>query len=196
MHPEFAFPDGGRRGVPTGSYALVVPLYALGDAEPTIHPDAYIHPDAVVIGHVTIGAEATVWPTAVLRGDDGYIEVGARTSIQDGSIIHTTADRPTIIGADVTVGHNVHIEGATIGDRALVSSGSVVLNGAVVGAGAVVAAGAVVSPNTEIPPATMALGVPARVRTGYTVPDGAFAYAVESYVQRGRRFRAELRRLD
>lgn len=172
-----------------------MPLYALGDVEPDIHPDAYVHPDAVVIGNVKIGAEASVWPTAVLRGDDGRIEVGARTSVQDGSIIHCTPHQPTIIGAEVTVGHNVHIEGATIGDRALISSGSVVLNGSTVGAGAVVAAGAVVSPGAEIPPRAMALGVPARVREGYEVPDGAFDYAVQSYIQRGKRFRAELRRL-
>ena len=173
-----------------------MPLYALGDAEPDIHPDAYVHPDAVVIGNVTIGAESTVWPTAVLRGDDGRIEVGSRTSIQDGSIIHTTVVRPTIIGDEVTVGHNVHIEAATIGDRSLISSGWVVLNGATVGAGAIVGAGAVVAPNAEVPARAMVLGVPARVREGYEVPDGAYTYAVTSYVERGRRFRAELRRLS
>jgi carbonic anhydrase/acetyltransferase-like protein (isoleucine patch superfamily) len=173
-----------------------VPVYALGDVEPGIHPDAYVHPDAVVIGRVTIGAEASIWPTAVLRGDDGRIEVGPRTSVQDGSIIHCTATQPTIIGAEVTIGHNVHIEGATIGDRALISSGSVVLNGAVVGAGAVVAAGAVVSPGAQIPAARMALGIPARVREGYQVPAGYADHPVQSYVQRGRRFRAELRRLE
>ena len=172
-----------------------MPLYALGDSEPDIHPDAYVHPDAVVIGNVTIGAEASVWPTAVLRGDDGRIEIGPRTSVQDGTIVHCTPWQPTIIGAEVTVGHNVHIEGATIGDQALVASGSVVLNGAVIGSGAVVAAGAVVSPNTEIPPRSMAIGIPARVRGDHVVPDGATAHAVESYVQRGKRFRAELRRI-
>lgn len=173
-----------------------MPLYALGDVEPDIHPDAYVHPDAVVIGNVTIGAESSVWPTAVLRGDDGHIVVGARSSIQDGSIIHTTARRPTIIGDEVTVGHNVHIEAATIGNRALIASGSVVLNGAEIGEGGVVAAGAVVSPNTEVAPWTMVLGVPAQVRRGHTVPEDASAYAVASYVQRGKRFRAELRRLS
>jgi carbonic anhydrase/acetyltransferase-like protein (isoleucine patch superfamily) len=173
-----------------------VPLYALGDVEPEIHPDAYVHPDAVVIGNVTIGAEASIWPTAVLRGDDGRIEVGPRSSVQDGSIIHCTATQPTVIGSEVTIGHNVHIEGAAIGDRALISSGSVVLNGAVVGAGAVVAAGAVVSPKAQIPAGRMALGVPARVREGYQVPAGYTDHPVQSYVQRGRRFRAELRRLE
>jgi carbonic anhydrase/acetyltransferase-like protein (isoleucine patch superfamily) len=116
--------------------------------------------------------------------------------VQDGSIIHCTATQPTVIGAEVTVGHNVHIEGAAIGDRALISSGSVVLNGAVVGAGAVVAAGAVVSPKAQIPAGRMALGVPARVREGYQVPAGYTDHPVQSYVQRGRRFRAELRRLE
>lgn len=175
---------------------LPVPLYALGDLEPDIHPDAYVHPDAVVIGNVTIGAEASVWPAAVLRGDTGRIEVGPRSSVQDGSIIHCTATEPTIIGAEVTVGHNVHIEGATIGDRALISSGSVVLNGAAIGAGAVVAAGAVVSPNGQVPAGRMALGVPARVREGYRVPDGMTAHPVQSYRQRAARFRTELRRLE
>ncbi|HXV92175.1 MAG TPA: gamma carbonic anhydrase family protein [Pseudonocardia sp.] len=173
-----------------------MPLYALGDVEPEIHPDAYVHPDAVVIGDVTLGAESSVWPTAVLRGDDGVIRVGSRTSVQDGTVVHCTATQPTIIGDDVTVGHNAHIEGARIGDGALISSGSVVLNGAVVEPGAVVAAGAVVSPGTVVPARRMALGVPAKVREGHEVPEGAFAYAVESYVRRGKRFRAELRRLE
>ena len=173
-----------------------MPVYALGDAEPDIHPDAYVHPDAVVIGNVVIGAESTVWPTAVLRGDDGRIEVGARSSVQDGSIIHTTLRRPTIIGDEVTVGHNVHIEAATIGNRALISSGSVVLNGAEIGEGAIVAAGAVVSPEAQVPAYRMTLGVPARVREGHEVPADRWRYAVESYVARGKRFRAELRRLS
>jgi carbonic anhydrase/acetyltransferase-like protein (isoleucine patch superfamily) len=172
-----------------------VPLYALGDVEPDIHPDAYVHPDAVVIGNVAIGAEASVWPSAVLRGDTGRIEIGPRSNVQDGSIIHCTEREPTIIGSEVTVGHNVHIEGATIGDRALVSSGSVVLNGAAVGEGAVVAAGAVVAPNGRVPARRMAWGVPARVREGYEVPDGMSDGPVQSYRQRAKRFRAELRRL-
>ena len=171
-------------------------VYALGDLEPDIHPEAYVHPDAVVIGNVKLGAQASVWPTAVLRGDDGYIVVGERTSIQDGSIIHTTARTPTLIGNDCTVGHNVHIEAADIADKVLISSGSVVLNGSTIGEGAIVAAGAVVSPDAVIPPRRMALGIPARVREGYEVPEDRFRYAVDSYVQRGKRFRAELRRLD
>ncbi len=173
-----------------------MPIYALGDLEPSIHPDAYVHPDAVVIGAVTIGAQSSVWPSAVLRGDDGRILVGARTSIQDGTVVHCTPMQDTVIGDEVTVGHNVHIEAATIGDGALISSGSVVLNGATVEQGAVVAAGAVVAPDATIPARRMALGVPARVREGYQVPAGTTAYAVASYVERGKRFRAELRLLE
>jgi len=171
-------------------------VYALGDLEPDIHPTAYVHPDAVVIGDVRIGAESTVWPTAVLRGDDGHIVVGERSSIQDGTIVHTTREVPTLIGSEVTIGHNVHIEAADIGDGALISSGSVVLNGSTIGEGAVVAAGAVVSPDTVVPAYRMALGVPARVREGFEVERGRFEYAVTSYVERGKRFRTDLRRLD
>lgn len=182
-------------GAPPAASVSGVPIYALGEAEPDIHPDAYVHPDAVVIGSVTLGSEASVWPTAVLRGDDGHIVVGARTSIQDGSIIHTTRRQPTVIGNDCTVGHNVHIEAATIADHVLISSGSVVLNGARVDEGAVVAAGAVVSPRFHVPARTMARGVPATIREGHEVPEGAFAYAVTSYRERARRFRTELRRI-
>jgi carbonic anhydrase/acetyltransferase-like protein (isoleucine patch superfamily) len=173
-----------------------VPIYALGELEPDIHPDAYIHPDAVVIGDVTIGAFSTIWPTTVLRGDHGRILIGERTSVQDGTIVHTTGRQFTVIGNECTIGHNVHIEAATIADRCLISSGSVVLNGSRVDEGAVVAAGAVVSPNSHVPARRMALGVPARVREDYEVPEEAFKYAVDSYVERGKKFRTELRRLD
>jgi carbonic anhydrase/acetyltransferase-like protein (isoleucine patch superfamily) len=101
-----------------------------------------------------------------------------------------------LIGNECTVGHNVHIEAATIADHCLISSGAVVLNGSRVDDGAVVAAGAVVSPNSHVPARCMALGVPARIREGYQVPEGAFQYAVDSYVRRGQQFRVELRRLD
>ncbi|HEY1973542.1 MAG TPA: gamma carbonic anhydrase family protein [Pseudonocardia sp.] len=173
-----------------------MPIYALGDLEPDIHPDAYVHPDAVVIGGVTLGAYATVWPTAVLRGDDGRIWVGDRTSVQDGTIVHTTAVRDTVIGSNCVVGHNTHIEAATIADHCLIGSGAVVLNGSRIDEGALVAAGAVVAPDTHVPARRMAAGVPARIRPNYEVPVGAYDYAVKSYVERGQRFRTELRRLD
>lgn len=95
-------------------------VYALGDLVPDIHPEAFVHPDATVIGAVAIGAGASVWPAAVLRGDYGRIEVGALTSVQDGTVVHTTADWPTLVGERCVVGHNAHLEGCTIGDGCLI----------------------------------------------------------------------------
>jgi carbonic anhydrase/acetyltransferase-like protein (isoleucine patch superfamily) len=173
-----------------------VPIYALGDSEPDIDQEAYVHPDATVIGDVRIGAFASVWPQAVLRGDYGRIEIGERTSVQDGTIIHCTEYTPAIIGRECVIGHNVHIEGATIADRCLIASGSVVLNGSVVEEGAIVGAGAVVSFNGHVPARRMALGVPARVREGYEVPEGSWLAVVEKYVANIAVFRGKLRRLD
>lgn len=172
-----------------------MPVYALGAAVPEIHPDAYVHPDAVVIGLVRIGADASVWPTAVLRGDDGHIVVGARTSVQDGTVVHATGAHDTVIGAECVVGHNAHLEGCTVEDGCLVGSGSVVLHRAVVRTGALVGANAVVVNDMEVPRAAMALGVPARLRLDAVTP-GSFADAVDLYVERARRYRRELRRID
>ncbi len=97
-----------------------MPLYALGERRPTIDPTAFVHPDAVVIGDVTIGPEASIWPTAVLRGDHGAIRVGAQTSVQDGTIVHCTGTLDTVIGDRCVVGHNVHLEGCTIADDCLI----------------------------------------------------------------------------
>ena len=170
-------------------------LYALGDLEPQIDPTAYVHPDAVIIGDVRIGAQSSVWPSAVLRGDDGYIEIGARTSIQDGSIVHTTRELPTIVGDDCVIGHLVHLEGCRIEDGALVGNGSIVLHAAVVRSGAVVGSGAVVPGGMEVPAGAMALGVPAKIKEGAVRP-GMIDGPAESYVRRAARYPKELRRLD
>ncbi len=170
-------------------------VYALGNRTPTISPDAYVHPDATVIGDVTLGAGSTVWPGAVLRGDYGTIVVGERTSIQDGTVVHATKDKATRIGSDCVVGHIAHLEGCTVEDRCLIGSGSVVLHDAVVRSGALVAAGAVVGNRTEVPAHAMAMGIPATMRLD-AVPDGAFEAAVEMYAANGRRYASELRRLD
>lgn len=169
-------------------------IYALGDAVPDVHPDAYVHPDAVVIGLVSLGPDSSVWPTAVLRGDDGAIRVGDRTSIQDGTIVHATSDLDTLIGRDCVIGHAAHLEGCTIEDGSLVGSGSVVLHEAVIGSGALVGANAVVPNGTVVPGGAMALGVPARIRED-SVSAGEFDDAVALYVERSRRYRRELRRL-
>ena len=105
-----------------------MPLYAFGDAVPTIDATAYVHPDAVIIGNVIVGPEASIWPCAVLRGDDGTIRIGARTSVQDGSVLHCTAELDTVVGAEVVIGHMVHLEGCIVEDRALVGNGAVVLH--------------------------------------------------------------------
>jgi carbonic anhydrase/acetyltransferase-like protein (isoleucine patch superfamily) len=174
-----------------------MPIYALGDHEPQIHPDAYVHPDATVIGRVAIGPESTVWPGAVLRGDFGDIRIGARTSIQDGTVVHTTAEWATVVGDECVVGHNVHMEGCTIEDRCLIGSGSIVLNRARVGARSVVGAQALVVEDTQIPPGSMALGVPARVRPVDPAEQQAWIdFAVGEYVENGRLYAHDLRRLS
>jgi carbonic anhydrase/acetyltransferase-like protein (isoleucine patch superfamily) len=173
-----------------------VAIYALGDREPRIDPTAYVHPDAVVIGDVVLGPESSVWPSAVLRGDGATITVGARTSIQDGTVIHCTPVHPTTVGADCVIGHLVHLEGCTIEDGALVGSGAVVLHDAVVRRQALVGAGAVVSGGVEVPERAMALGVPAKIRPDAVEPKSMIEMGAVSYVERGRQYRKELRRLD
>jgi carbonic anhydrase/acetyltransferase-like protein (isoleucine patch superfamily) len=170
-------------------------VYALGDLVPSIDPDAFVHPDAVVIGRVQLGAGASVWPGAVLRGDYGSISVGAETSVQDGTVVHATAELATVIGSRCVVGHLAHLEGCVVEDDCLVGSGSVLLHRVLVRSGALVAAGAVVAPGTEVPGRAMARGVPARVTLDAVEP-GAFADSVRRYVENGRRYAADLRRLD
>jgi carbonic anhydrase/acetyltransferase-like protein (isoleucine patch superfamily) len=169
-----------------------MPIYSLGDRVPDIAESAYVHPDAVVIGDVVIGDEATVWPGAVLRGDYGRIEVGSRTSVQDGTVVHATAELATVIGPDCVVGHVAHLEGCTIEAGSLVGSGSVVLHRAVVRAGALVGANAVVPNGMEVPSGAMALGVPATLRLDAVQP-GFAQEAVRLYVENGRRYRHLLR---
>jgi carbonic anhydrase/acetyltransferase-like protein (isoleucine patch superfamily) len=173
---------------------LLVPIYALGQHEPDIDPSAFVHPDAVVIGQVRIGPEASVWPCAVLRGDHGRIEVGARTSVQDGTVIHCTRDWPTIIGAECVVGHNAHLEGCVVADRCLIGSGSITLNRVRVGTGAIVAAAALVPEGFEVPPGALVAGVPATIKKT-AVSEDFVDEAVKTYVESARRYRSELRRL-
>lgn len=171
-------------------------IYAIGDVEPTIDPTAYVHPDAVVIGDVTLGAESSVWPAAVLRGDPGGIVIGARTSIQDGTVVHTTPIHPTRVGEECVVGHLVHLEGCVIGNGVLIGSGAIVLNGAVVEDEALVGAGALVSGSMVVPSRAMALGVPATLKLDAVQPELHIRVGMEIYRERGRTYRKLLRRLD
>ncbi|MFM7616343.1 MAG: gamma carbonic anhydrase family protein [Actinomycetes bacterium] len=170
-------------------------IYALGDLVPQIDPTAFVHPDATIIGQVEIGAEASIWPAAVLRGDYGLIRIGARTSIQDGTVIHATAEMPTIIGDDCVVGHLAHLECCVVEDGALVGSGSIVLHRAIVRRGALVGAAALVPNRMEVPENAMALGVPAKIKEGASNPD-IIAINAQVYVQNVHRYRHELRRID
>jgi carbonic anhydrase/acetyltransferase-like protein (isoleucine patch superfamily) len=170
-------------------------LYALGDLEPQIHPTAFVHPDAVVIGDVTIGAESSIWPGAVLRGDNGRISIGERTSIQDGSVLHTTPELGTTVGNDCVIGHIVHLEGCVIENGAMVGNGSIVLHRVVVRSGAIVAANSTVLNGLEVPSGALAVGSPAVVKLDRARAEDIAAGAA-SYVANGRRYLAELRRID
>jgi carbonic anhydrase/acetyltransferase-like protein (isoleucine patch superfamily) len=170
-------------------------IYALGDRVPSIDNDAFVHPDATIIGDVRLGPGASVWPSAVLRGDYGTVIVGARTSIQDGTVIHATAELRTVVGAGCIVGHLVHLEGCEIEDACLIGSNSVILHRAIIRTGATVGASALVTNGTEVPAGALAVGVPAKIKLD---PSSA-AYieqGAELYVQNAKRYKTELRRLD
>jgi carbonic anhydrase/acetyltransferase-like protein (isoleucine patch superfamily) len=131
---------------------------------PRVAEDAFVAPTAVLIGDVTVGAGASIWYGAVLRGDNSAIVIGDGSNVQDNCVIHCAQDLPTVVGANVTVGHMAMLEGCTIGDGALIGMGAIVLQRASVGARALVAAGAVVGEGMEIPDGVLAAGVPARVK--------------------------------
>ena len=171
-----------------------MPIYALGDLEPVIDPGAYVHELAVVIGNVTIGPESTLWPGAVLRGDDGAIVVGARTSVQDNAVLHVTDEFDTVVGDDCTIGHLAHLEGARICDGALVGTGAIVLHDAEVGEKALVGAGALVPGGMKVPPGAIAVGVPAKIREGAS-RDDLILPGVQKYIHRGYWYREDLRRI-
>jgi carbonic anhydrase/acetyltransferase-like protein (isoleucine patch superfamily) len=139
-------------------------VYVFEGKEPRIAEDAFVAPNATVIGDVVLEAESSVWFGAVLRGDFDRIVVGEGSCVQDNAVIHTAAGRPTIVGANVTVGHAALLEGCVVEDGAVIAMGAIVLQGARVGAGALVAAGSVVREGQEIPPRSLAAGVPAVVK--------------------------------
>jgi gamma-carbonic anhydrase len=130
---------------------------------PTIGANVFIAPNAFVVGQVTIGDDASLWFNVVVRGDDHWVRIGARTNVQDGTIIHVFKDaHPTDIGSDVTIGHGAILHGCTIADRAMVGIGAIVLDGAVIESDAIVAAGAVVSPGKRVKAGEMWAGCPAK----------------------------------
>lgn len=143
-----------------GSGGVILPYEG---ALPRLGADVFIAPTAVVIGHVELGARASVWFNCVIRGDGNYIRIGADTNVQDGTIIHiATGLYPAIVGERVTIGHGAIIHACTIEDDTMIGIGAVVLDGAVVERGAIVAAGAVVSPGKRVSSGEMWSGCPAR----------------------------------
>jgi len=172
-----------------------MPVYALGDLEPSIDPSAFIHPDAVIIGDVVVGPDSSVWPGAVLRGDGGRIIIGARTSVQDNAVLHTTPQWPTTVGDGCVLGHLVHLEGCTIEDDVLIGNAAMVLHRSVIRSGAIVAANSVVLDDVDVPSGALAAGSPAIVKPGKArleiVRSGA-----QAYVERLEAYRTGLRRID
>jgi carbonic anhydrase/acetyltransferase-like protein (isoleucine patch superfamily) len=159
--------------------------------QPDVGQDVYIAPGARVIGHVELGDEVSVWYNTVIRGDVNDIRIGARTNIQDLSMIHVDSGGfPTHIGEGVTVGHKAIIHGATVGDNCLIGMGATLLNGAVVEDDAMVAAGALVTPGTTIPSGTLAMGSPAKPRRELSGEEiEAFRESAAHYIETARRHR-------
>jgi carbonic anhydrase/acetyltransferase-like protein (isoleucine patch superfamily) len=149
---------------------------------PQIPASAYIDPDAVIIGDVTIGEHSSVWPGVVIRGDVNWIRIGAGTNIQDGSVLHVMMDtHPLQLGDAVTIGHGVILHGCMIESRVLIGMGSVLLNGSKIGTGSIVAAGTLVPEGAVVPPGSLFMGHPGKFRRALTPEDQA---SIEAYAAR------------
>lgn len=171
-----------------------MPLYAYRGKSPSVAEDAWVAPTASIIGDVEIASGASVWFGATVRGDMSHVHIGPRTSVQDNCVIHTEADGPTIIGADVTLGHGAIVHNSVIGDNVLIGMGSVLVGGAKVGNGSVVAAGAVLLEGMDVPAGKVVVGVPARVVRDAGPEDARWTvHAAEHYVTLTDWYRANLR---
>lgn len=156
---------------------------------PRVDPTAYVDESAQVIGDVTIGAESSVWMTVVIRGDVNVIRIGDRTNVQDGTIVHVMHDtHPTTIGDDVTIGHGAIVHGCTIGNRVLVGMGAIILNGGTIGEDSIVAAGTLVTEGQVIPPRSLVMGSPAKVRRPLTDAEVA---SIQEYADNYVRYRRD-----
>lgn len=157
---------------------------------PVVHEGAWVAPSASVIGDVRLGDGANVWYGAVLRGDEDEIVIGPRSNVQDNCVMHTDTGFPVRVGADVTIGHGAIVHGATIEDGVLIGMGSTLLNGSVIGSGSVIGAGALVSEGVVIPPNSLVLGVPGKVRRETTQEErDQIARSAPGYVARADRHR-------
>ena len=171
-------------------------LYRLRDHVPQVPASAYVAAEATLIGQVTLGERASVWPGAVARGDNEPITIGAESNIQEGAVLHADPGYPLTIGANVTVGHQVMLHGCTIGDGSLIGIQSIVMNGAVIGKQCLVGAGAIVTERKVFPDRMLIMGVPAKAIRELTDAEVAnLAVAAAGYVSRGGLFRDELERV-
>jgi carbonic anhydrase/acetyltransferase-like protein (isoleucine patch superfamily) len=162
---------------------------------PKIHETAFVASSADVIGEVEIGAHSSIWFQVVIRGDVHSIRIGARTNIQDHSMLHVTRDQsPLTVGDDVTVGHRATLHGCTVGNRVLVGMGAIILDDAVIGDDCVIGAGALVTKGTKIPPGHLVIGMPAKVVRPLKPEEQAWLpKSAENYVNDSREYRAFLR---
>jgi len=160
-------------------------MYAFQNKTPQVHSTVFIAPSADVIGNVEIGNDSSVWFNTVIRGDVHFIRIGERTNIQDLSMLHVTRKtHPLIIGNEVTVGHHVTLHGCTISNRILIGMGAIILDGAVISDDAMVGAGALVTEGMTVPPFTLALGVPAKIKRSLTEAEITFLKkSAQNYVE-------------
>jgi len=172
-------------------------LYRIGDDAPRVAPDAWVAESAAVVGRVALGAGASVWYGAVLRGDNEWITIGERSNIQDGSVLHTDMGSPLTIGTDVTVGHQVMLHGCTIGDNSLIGIQSVVMNGARIGRNCIVGAGSLVTEGKAFPDNSLIIGSPAKaVRTLTDEQAAGLRQGAAGYVANAVRHRDTVVRID
>ena len=164
-------------------------IRAFGSIHPRIDSSAFVDQSAQVIGDVHVGAESSVWMNVVIRGDVHYIRIGARTNVQDGSVVHVMRNtHPTVIGDEVTIGHGALIHGCTIEDRCLIGMGAILLNGCRIGTGTIVAAGTLVPEGMVVPPGSLVMGAPAKVRRALTADEDA---SIKRYADNYVRYRLD-----
>jgi carbonic anhydrase/acetyltransferase-like protein (isoleucine patch superfamily) len=174
-----------------------MPIYQLGDDQPEIPNSAYVAAEATVIGKVTLGENVSIWPGAVLRGDNDSITIGAGSNIQDGAVMHTDPGFPLNIGDNVTVGHQAMLHGCAIGDGTLIGIQAVVMNGAVIGKDCLVGAGALVPEGKVFPDRELIVGAPAKVVRELSDEEIAKMHrAAPGYVKRQTMYKAKLKRID
>ena len=170
-----------------------MPIYSLADKQPVIGNNAWVAPNATIIGNVHLAANSSIWWNAVLRGDNDPIRIGENSNIQDGSVLHTDDGVPLTVGANVTVGHLVMLHGCTIGAGSLIGIKSVILNGAVIGENSLIGANSLIPEGKIIPPRSLVMGSPGKVVRELSDEEVArIAYSVQLYVANAQRYRTQL----